>query len=246
LSELQAAFGALHPGQLVVANLIILAATAVQASVGLGFALVAVPLLALVDLAFVPGPSLFVSLFLALAMTSVGRAAIDKIELLRIAAGVALGTAGGAVVLVFLRPENMAQLFGALILAAVAISLTGRQLPLTTANLIGAGTVSGIMGTLSGIHGPPLALVYQRSAPEKTRAMIAAIFLVAFAASLVALHLAGRFGWREAILGAALMPGLLLGYLLARRFLMFENPALFRTGVLLVAAVSAIALMFKG
>jgi uncharacterized membrane protein YfcA len=146
---------------LVVANLIVLAATAVQASVGLGFALVAVPLLALVDLDFVPGPSLFVSLFLALAMTSVGRAAIDKAELLRIAAGVALGTAGGAMVLVFLRPENMAQLFGALILAAVAISLTGRQLPLTTANLIGAGTVSGIMGTLSGIHGPPLALVYQ-------------------------------------------------------------------------------------
>ena len=246
MGELEAAFAGLHAGQLLAANVIVLVATAVQASIGLGFALIAVPLLALIDLSLVPGPSLFVSLFLALTMTSAGRASIDKAELLRIVAGVALGTTGGALVLVLLHPESMAQVFGALILAAVTISLTGRQLPLTTVNLIGAGAVSGVMGTLSGIHGPPLALLYQRSTPEKTRAMIAAIFLVAFAASLVALHFAGHFGWRQALLGAALLPGLLLGYLFARRFLMIKNPALFRSGVLLVAGASAVALMIKG
>jgi len=41
LAELEAAFGALHLGQLVAANFIVLAATAVQAATGIGFALIA-------------------------------------------------------------------------------------------------------------------------------------------------------------------------------------------------------------
>lgn len=229
-----------------VANLIVLAATAVQASVGLGFALIAIPLLALVDLAFVPGPSVFVSLFLALFMTSAGRSAIVREELLPVAGGVAAGAALGAVLLSLLDLENMAPVFGAVILAAVAISLTGLHLRFTLPNLIGAGAVAGLMGVLSGIHGPPLALLYQRSEPEKARAMIASIFIVAYVTTIAALASAGYFGIAQVLLGLSLMPGFFLGYFLARRFLVLQNPAAFRRGVLVIAGASAVALMFKG
>jgi uncharacterized membrane protein YfcA len=246
LFELEAAFAGLQAWQLAVANLIVLVATAVQASTGIGFALVAIPLLALVDLAFVPGPSVFVAFFLALFMTSAGRGVIVKAELLPVAAGVILGSAGGALLLAFMSLDNMAPVFGAVILVAVLISLTGLQLPFTRPNLIGAGSVAGFMGVLSGIHGPPLALLYQRSTPEKARAMIASIFFVAYVATLLALTSAGYFGLRELFLGIALLPGFLLGYFLARRFLVLKNPQAFRSGVLIVAAASAIALIAKG
>jgi uncharacterized membrane protein YfcA len=102
------------------------------------------------------------------------------------------------------------------------------------------------MGTLSGIHGPPLALLYQRSTPEKARTMIASIFLVAYVTAIAALASAGYFGLRQIILGTALMPGFLTGYFLARRFLVLRNPAVFRSGVLVIAGASAIALILKG
>ena len=246
MAELEAAFAGLRLGQILLANLIVLAATAVQAATGIGFALVAIPLLALVDLAFVPGPSVFVMLFLALFMTTAGRSAIVRAELLPVGGGVIAGAAVAAVLLIFLDLANMAPLFGVLILAAVILSLTGLHLSLTTRNLVGAGAVAGLMGTLSGIHGPPLALLYQSSEPEKARAMIASIFFVAYIASIAALASAGYFGLRQVTLGAALLPGFLLGYLLARRYLVLKNPVAFRRGVLLIAGASAIALMLKG
>ncbi len=246
MAELEAAFSGLHMMQLLAANLIVLAATAVQAATGIGFALIAIPLLALVDLAFVPGPSVFVALFLALFMTSAGRSVIERPELTRIGGGVVAGAALGALLLIFIDLDNMAPVFGAVILTAVAISLTGLHLPFTTRNLVGVGAIAGVMGVLSGIHGPPLALLYQRSEPDKARAMIASVFFVAYIATIAALASAGHFGLREVILGVALLPGFFLGYFLSTRFFRISNPAAFRTGVLVIAAASAVALIFKG
>ncbi|GAB4391285.1 MAG: sulfite exporter TauE/SafE family protein [Kiloniellaceae bacterium] len=246
MAEVEAAFAGLHALQLLAANLIVLGATAVQTATGIGFALIAIPLLALIDLAFVPGPSVFVALFLSLFMTSAGRNVIERPELTRIGGGVVAGAAIGAVLLIFLDLDNMAPVFGAVILAAVAISLTGLHLPFTTRNLLGVGTVAGVMGVLSGIHGPPLALLYQRSEPDKARAMIASVFFVAYVATIAALASAGHFGLRETILGIALLPGFFLGYLLAVRYLKISKPAIFRRGVLIIAAASAVALMVKG
>lgn len=246
MSELEAAFNGLQTWQIALANLIVLGATAVQAATGIGFALIAIPLLALIDLAFVPGPSVFVALFLALFMTSAGRGVIVRRELAPVGAGVVLGSAAGALLLAFMSLDNMAPVFGAVILAAVGLSLTGLQLRFTTANLVGAGSVAGFMGVLSGIHGPPLALLYQRSEPEKARAMIASIFFVAYIATIAALASAGYFGLRQLVLGITLLPGFLVGYFLARRFLVLKNPQAFRSGVLVVAAASAVVLIVKG
>lgn len=84
---------------LILANLIVMTASAVQTAVGIGFGLIAVPLLALIDIRLIPGPTLFVSLFLALTMTSVGRAAIDRKEMSRIFVGLVIGTVFGGLAL---------------------------------------------------------------------------------------------------------------------------------------------------
>ena len=88
--------------------------------------LIAIPLLALVDLAFVPGPSVFVALFLALFMTSAGRTVIVREELLPVGAGVVAGAALGALLLSFLDLANMAPVFGGVILVADGL---GQHIP---------------------------------------------------------------------------------------------------------------------
>jgi len=49
---------------------------------------------------------------------------------------------------------------------AVLLSVSGLSLRRTDSNLVGAGVVSGFMGTVSGIGGPPIALVYHTSLPR--------------------------------------------------------------------------------
>ena len=69
---------------------------AFQAAVGLGFALVAAPILALVDPQFVPGPLLLAGAALAAIMAHNERAAIDRpllsVCLIGLAAGTVIGT----------------------------------------------------------------------------------------------------------------------------------------------------------
>ena len=55
----------------------------------------------------------------------------------------------------------MTLLFGGLILLGVCLSLSGLRLPPIRGVLVGAGALSGVMGTVASIGGPPMALLYQ-------------------------------------------------------------------------------------
>ena len=56
--------------ELLVANVIVGFAGFVQTTTGIGFAMVAVPMLVLIDLSYAPGPALFAMLFLSVAMVA--------------------------------------------------------------------------------------------------------------------------------------------------------------------------------
>ena len=51
---------------------------------------------------------------------------------------------------------------GAAVLIAVAMSIWLPSVPTTPSLTVGAGAVSGFMGTTTGVGGPPMALLYQR------------------------------------------------------------------------------------
>jgi len=219
---------------------------ALQASVGFGIALVVVPLLALINPSFVPGPMLFASLFLALLMAFRGWGTTDKRNLSQALFGLSLGTGIAALGLMLISADRLPKLFGILILLAVAISVSGIHVPLTKINLISAGLVSGVMGTVAGIHGPPVALLYQRQAGNTIRATLAVFFVIAYSAALLALSLVGRLGAQEIKVGFSLAPGVVAGYLVARfaSKRLDQGPRL-RTAILTVATLSAIALILK-
>lgn len=218
-----------------------------QASVGFGIALFVVPLLVLLNPVFVPGPMLFASLFLAAIMAFRGWSAIDLKKLGLAGVGLFVGTAAGALALMIVAADKWPKLFAVFILAAVALSASGIHIPVTRRNLVAAGIISGVMGTISGIHGPPMALLYQRETGNIVRATLAIFFVMAYAIALIALGTIGLFGKKEFLMGLTLAPGVIAGYIVARfSTKLLDRGYWLRLAILTVASLSAIALILRG
>lgn len=231
--------------ELLVANVIVGFAGFVQTTTGVGFAMVAVPMLVLVDLSYAPGPSLFVMLFLSIAMVAGSWSDVDRQGFATLFPGLFLGTIAGSRLLGMLSASAFGLVFGFIVLAALALGRMGfapRQSPVVNAS---GGFVSGLMGTISGIHGPPLAVLYQRAEPARARATIAFVFVIASVLSLILLNSAGHFGRDEALAGLALVPGLAVGFVLASTGRRFISDSVARNAMLWIAAISAITLIGK-
>jgi len=232
--------------QLFAGSLIMVMGSLLQASIGFGIALFVVPLLVLLNPAFVPGPMLFASLFLASIMAFRGWNSVDSKKLGLAGVGLFIGTAAGALGLMMIAADKWPKLFAVFILLAVALSASGIRIPVTGKNLVTAGIVSGVMGTISGIHGPPMALLYQRETGNIVRATLAVFFVMAYAIALFALGTIGLFGKKEFLMGLTLAPGVIAGYIIARfSTKLLDRGYWLRIAILTVASLSAIALIFR-
>jgi len=224
-------------GGLGLAVLAMAAGAAAQVAIGMGLNLFTVPLLALINPVFVPGPVLMHSFLLSIAASIRLRRDIQFREVGVSVLGLLAGTALAGIAL--------ARVFGVLIVLAVAITTLGAHLPLTHATIFAASAASGTMGTIAGVHGPPIALVYQRSSPARIRAALLPFFAVASPISLAALALVGLFGWRELCASVLLSPGLVAGYLAAPLLMRLLTPAAVRAAILAISAASGVALIVK-
>ena len=81
--------------------------------------------------------------------------------------------------------------------------------------MIAAGTVSGVMGTVLSMGGPPLALLYQDQPGGELRGTLAGYFTLASLVALGALVVVGNFGWSEVYLALPLVPSALAGHALS-------------------------------
>jgi uncharacterized membrane protein YfcA len=142
--------------------------------------------------------------------------------------------------------QALPRLFGVLVLAAVAITAAGVRVPLTVAAIMTASTVAGAMGTVAGVHGPPIALLYQRESPARIRSALLPFFVFANGLSLIALVAIGMFGWRELIASAVLLPGLVVGYLASPWLIRLMSARMIRASILAISAISGLALILKG
>lgn len=227
------------------ANAVMAAACAMQAAVGIGMALLAVPLLVLIEPRFVPGPLLLAGALVPLSAAWREWHAVDLRGLGPALLGLAAGTLAGAMALGMLDPAYLGRVFGALVLLAVAISLSGIRLKPTRTALVAGSGIAGIMGTMAGIHGPPVALVFQNARPEVARAMMGAIFVPAYLVSVAALAAFGLFGLPELRLAAVLLPGTIAGILAAPLLIRRVDARRMRFAILAISATSALVLLLQ-
>ena len=207
--------------------------------------MVSVPLLALIEPRLVPGSALFSSLALTGLMLARERRDVDLFGIKWGIAGRIGGTLIASYLLASLPTEETSLIIGVLVLLGVILSVSGLSVTRTTGTLIGAGVLSGVMGTLSSVGGPPMALLYQDAKGPKIRATLAGFFILGTNISLLALILVGKFGWPEFITSLTLVPGVLLGYLLSGQVKTWLDKGYMRPAILAVCAASAFVVIVK-
>ena len=211
----------------------------------MGMALLAAPLLALVDPSLVPGPMLCATMVLSAAVVWRERATINRKPLAVALVGLLAGCAIGAIVLAALVGVNLARVFGVLILISVLLSVLGLHIRASNVALLIGGAASGILGTMFGVHGPPIAIVLQHEPPDQLRATLCAFFTVGCAISLLALAAIGAFGISQIEQGLALLPGVAIGFALAPLVARLLDRRRARIAVLTISTFSALALLLR-
>ena len=228
----------LSPVEAVVAVTAIIVGAIVQGSVGFGAALVAAPVLMLLDRAFIPGPMMLSGLTLAVVMTWREWQSVD-LSVAWAIGGRMVGIVPAILALGIVSDTMFSILFATLILLAVGLSVRGWRLNRSPWNVFLTGIVSGFAGTLASIGGPPLGLLYQHEDGKRLRGTIAFYFVIGGIMSLTALWLAGHFGMRELVLAGVLIPGMLVGYLLSHLTAPLLDAGRTRPAVLIVSATMA-------
>lgn len=216
-----------------------------QGSVGFGFGMLAAPVLALIDERLVPGSVLVLGLTVASVVAWQERGALDWRGIRWALVGRVIGTFGGAYAVSRLDPEQLAVALGAFILLAVVLSVAGWHVEPNPQTLVGAGAMSGLMGTLTSIGGPPMALVYQREDAQRLRSTLAGFFLFGASLALVALAFSGELGGRQLLDGLLLLPGLVLGLVASRWLGRYLDHGWTRPAVLGMSTAAAAVLILR-
>lgn len=228
------------------AVLIIAVGAAIQGSVGFGLGVVGAPLLVLLEPRLVPGPILLDALLLTVLVTVREWKHVQLSDLGWSVPGRLLGT-GLAVWILKVVPEGRLQLtMGAFMLLGVVLTMVGPRIRVGRRALFGAGTLAGVMSTITSMGGPPMALLYQNEAGPKLRGTLAAFFSLGVVFSLAGLTVAGRFGWTEVRLAALLLPGVVIGFVLSAWTAERLDKRHTRTVVLVTSAVAGVLVVVKG
>lgn len=219
--------------------------SAVQGAVGLGFGLLSTPLLAMIDTDFVPGAVLVAIMPLTLSVSIGSFRDIDHRGAGLAVLGRVPGVIGGAIVAVSVSDRSIAVFLAVAVLIAVAVSVWLPSVAVTPRRTLAAGAISGLMGTTTGVGGPPMALLYQRTEPRVVRATLSAYFAAGTVMSIIALTIAGDLGLRQWRLGALLIPGVVLGLVASRWLRHHINGPRFRPFLLAACSASALALLVE-
>ncbi len=220
-------------------------ASLAQGIVGFGFAILSVPILALVDARLVPVPQLILTLCMTLMMLSRERGAIDREGFGWVILGRLPGAAIGMGLVTFASHRAVNIALAVSVLVAVAILVGGRPVPRNRGTHFGVGVVSGAMAYVAAIGGPPLALVYGDRGGPTLRATLAAVFAIGSAITIVARAAAGDVAMGDLFVALWLLPALLGGVLLSERLHGHVSTEQLRRGVLLMAALSAVGVLFR-
>jgi uncharacterized membrane protein YfcA len=236
---------ALEVWQVALIALVMTGACALQSAAGFGSALVAAPILVLVDAVFVPVPMLLSGLVLASLMALRDLRGIDVRGVAWALGGRVPGSIAAAWLLTVLPASLLSPTFAWLILAGVLLTALGPRIAPSPSTSFAAGVLSGVMGTITSAGGPPMALLHQRAEGPALRGTLSSYFVVSSLISLAVLSAIGKVGQRELLATLWLVPFTVLGFLVARPARVFLDQGRTRPAVLAISALSALLVLLQ-
>ncbi|MCQ9617753.1 sulfite exporter TauE/SafE family protein [Paenalcaligenes niemegkensis] len=231
--------------QYVILALVVAIAAFLQGVGGVGFAMFAAPVAVVFFPELVPGPLLALGGSVSLLAALRERQHIIPKVVATAVSGRAVGTIFAVLAMTQLSKNVLELLFGVFILIAVLLSISGLRIAPNRKNMGIAGVVSGIMGTLTSVGAPSLAIAMQNLVPANLRASLGATLFLGASFSLFSLGIAGLFTLREAILSAILWPFMLLGFSLSSKVRHAVSAIAVKRLLLGFCSISAIGLIFK-
>lgn len=227
---------------LAVAALAVFIGAVVQGSVGFGVGLLAAPFLMWAVPDAMPGALIMLGGTMTLATLATHGRWIDVRGLAWAMLGRLPGALAGAWLVVAVAGRTLGFFVGVAVVAMAGLQVTRWAVPLAPASLIGAGFVSGTTATMSGIGGPPLAMVYARQEGRVVRATLSAYFLLGSLISLATLAVVGQLHLTSLVTAATLLPALLLGAWASGRLVRWLDDGRTRAAILALAAASGLVL----
>lgn len=237
---------AITPGAALFCLAAVAAGAMVQRMAGQAFGMIAAPLVAMAAPGMVPGALLVIGLAVGLGATAVDLSAVDRRALPPGFAGRTLGAVLATLLLGLLPgPGAVSLTVAGVVMVGVALSLAGLSVPIRPATLFGAGVLAGLMGTLTAVGAPPMALLYQHAPARRSRAMQNVFFLWGMMVSIASLALAGLIGRAECLFALLMLPGVAAGLWAGGRLAGRLARGRIRPWALGLSAASAVALILR-
>lgn len=226
-----------------IAAVIVLFSAVLQGAGGIGFDMFAAPVIALFRPELVPGPMLLLGGLLALfsAVREFGEIAWGVLAFTLLGRVPAAFIAGAAISVIPVRWLSV--VFALIILMGVAMSFFGWRVVPRGRNFALAGLMSGLMGTITSVGAPPLAIVFQDFTGAQLRATVGAYLIVGASASIVALRVIDRFGPADLWLSLGLVPPLIGGFALSNLVVPHIDRRTMRIWILGMAGAAALILL---
>ncbi|MCH4292842.1 sulfite exporter TauE/SafE family protein [Shewanella sp. 3B26] len=233
------------PLTLVLALLIIFSGALIQSLIGFGLAVVASPLLYLVEPELVPVPVILMGFSIALLTLLRERSALEFSGLQYALLGRIPGGLLGAALLLAAPTPVLGLAIATIVFLAVALSLLRLSAPINRVTLFIAGTVSGVFGTIAAIGGPPMAILLAGKDPGKFRAALSAFFIFSSLIALSILAFAGLVTEAQLWWSVTLLPAVVAGYWVAGKLLGRVDKQKTRVATLVLCSLSALLLTLK-
>ncbi|WP_419996899.1 sulfite exporter TauE/SafE family protein [Streptomyces boninensis] len=233
----------MSPETIALLALTVAVAAFVQGASGLGYALIVAPVAGMLDPQMIP-------VFLLASMIPLNgyiawreRSSLDLRGAGWVTGARLAATPGGLLVLWVIPAGDLGLYVGAATMLAALASLAAPSFAPGRGAYVGAGLITGVTETATGVGGPPLALVYQHRPPAELRATVSVCFLVGEVASLALVFGTGK-GDADQLWPALLtLPALAAGAALSRLVHERIDGRRMRLLVLVFALVSGAVLM---
>jgi uncharacterized protein len=225
--------------------LTIAVAALVQGAIGVGFALIVAPVAALLAPELLPGSLLILMLPLNAWIAWRERLHFDFVRAGWITMGRAAGTFAGLWVLTAVSTTTLNLVVGVTTIIAAIATMFAPHFSPGRPTFVGAGIITGITETATGIGGPPLALVYQHYPAASLRATIALCFLIGELFSLAVLVFDRRVSITQLDNALLSLPALALGLVASHWAAKSISPSFMRNALLAFATVSGVVLVIQ-
>ena len=163
---------------------------------------------------------------------------------------VSLGMVAGILVAIYIfkntHAEHLGLIFGLFILLSVFISVKVKSFKLGSTINYSAGFIAALMGAIAAVGGQILALVFQNHPLDSIKSTLAFLYTVFTLVMLLLFYLFDAFSYGQMISGLYMMPGFIIGFLVAPMFTKYFNPKYAKSVVLGMATFGALALSVKG